>query len=55
MSKSNHNLNDKAEKLVAAKTYEDGQKLIFNWVKAGDINVREFTKLCELNQILPKS
>jgi len=45
--------NERILKLLAVG-FEQANKLIFNWVKAGDINVKEFAQLTKVNHELPK-
>ena len=35
---------------IRALSFEAANRLIFNWVKAGDINVKEFSELGEANR-----
>jgi len=49
-----HDQNERILKLLKFN-YNEANKIIFNWVKAGDINVKQFTQLCEINQQLPKA
>ncbi len=35
---------------IRARSFDAAEKLIFNWVKAGDINVNQFSELCSVNR-----
>jgi len=40
------------ERLEKVATFKEGEKLIFEWVKTGEVTVAQFSELCDYNRKL---